>query len=72
MRYVLFLLATPAFAAVESGHSGTVHPRTGPALSDIALFVCAAVGVWLARRALRARFRNKAEHADKAGLPDKD
>ncbi|WP_375394266.1 hypothetical protein [uncultured Sphingomonas sp.] len=63
MRFalLLILLATPAFAAVESGHSGVVHPRTGPALSDIALFVCAAVGVWLARRALRARFRNKAK-----------
>ena len=62
MRFpVAFLmLATPAAAAVESGHSGIVHPRTGPALSDIALFVCAAVGVWLARRALRARFRDKA------------
>ena len=63
---LILFLATPAVAAVESGHSGTVHPRTGPALSDIALFVCAAIGVWLARRALRARFRKK------AGLPDKD
>ncbi len=42
--------------AVQSGHSGVVHPRTGPALSDIALFVVAAVGVWLVRRALRKRF----------------
>ena len=42
--------------AVQSGHSGIVHPRTGPELSDIALFVVAAVGVWLVRRALRKRF----------------
>jgi hypothetical protein len=42
--------------AVQSGHSGIVHPRTGPELSDIALFGFAAVGVWLVRRALRKRF----------------
>jgi len=45
-----------SFLAVQSGHSGIVHPRTGPELSDIALFVVAAVGVWLVRRALRTRF----------------
>ena len=39
----------------DSGHSGTVHPRTGPALSDAALFACAALAVWLIRRALRRR-----------------
>ena len=68
MRFfvALLMLASPAVAAVESGHSGIVHPRTGPALSDIALFVCAAAGVWLARRALRARFRDRAD-SDKAG-----
>ena len=42
--------------AVESGHSGTAHPPTGLALSDVALFVFAATGVWLVRRALRKRF----------------
>jgi len=42
--------------AVQSGHSGIVHPRTGPELSDIALFGFAAIGVWLVRRALRKRF----------------
>ncbi|WP_168377359.1 hypothetical protein [Sphingomonas sp. Leaf343] len=41
---------------VPSGHTGIVHPRTGPALSDIALFACAFLGVWLVRRALRRRF----------------
>lgn len=47
---VLFLLA-------QSGHGGVVHPRTGPALSDLALFICAAVGVWIVRRAMRRRAR---------------
>ncbi|WP_375392436.1 hypothetical protein [uncultured Sphingomonas sp.] len=41
----------------DSGHSGIVHPRTGPALSDLALFLAAALAVWLVRRALRRRFR---------------
>ena len=44
------------FFAVQSGHSGVVHPRTGPEMSDIALFGFAAIGVWLVRRALRKRF----------------
>ena len=48
-----------AFLTVASGHSGVVHPRTGPALSDIALFVVAALGVWLARRAMRKRFATR-------------
>ena len=60
MRLLLPLLIAapaPAFAAtVESGHSGTVHPRTGPEPSDIALFACAAIGIWFVRRALRRRF----------------
>jgi len=37
-------------------HSGAPHPRTAPELSDIALFVMAAAGVWFVRRALRRRF----------------
>jgi hypothetical protein len=49
------MIALP-FLAVQSGHSGIVHPRTGPELSDIALFGFAAIGVWLVRRALRKRF----------------
>lgn len=56
MRSLVLLLASPAFA-VESGHSGIAHPRTGPELSDIALFVVAALAVWLARRAMRKRFK---------------
>lgn len=49
------MIALPLLA-VQSGHSGIVHPRTGPELSDIALFVVAVLGVWLVRRALRKRF----------------
>ncbi|RMB54504.1 hypothetical protein C8J44_2125 [Sphingomonas sp. PP-CE-3A-406] len=45
-----------AILSVQSGHSGVVHPRTGPEMSDIALFGFAAIGVWLVRRALRKRF----------------
>lgn len=57
MRFAPFLLviATPAFAAVPP-HSGIIHTRSMPELSDIALFVMAVAGVWLARRALRKRF----------------
>ncbi len=49
------LLAAPALA--QSGHSGVATPRTGPELSDAALFVCAVLAVWLTRRALRRRAR---------------
>ena len=58
------MIALPLLA-VQSGHSGVVHPRTGPELSDIALFVFAAAGVWLVRRALRTRFA-------RTKLPKKD
>ena len=47
----------PLLAA--SGHSGTVHPRTSPELSDIALFVVAVVAVWQIRRAMRRRFTKR-------------
>lgn len=49
-------MPTILLLAVESGHSGTAHPRTGPEPSDFALFAVAAAGVWLVRRGLRARF----------------
>lgn len=49
------LLAAPALA--EGGHDGVVRPRTGPELSDVALFVVAAAIVWFTRRALRRRHR---------------
>ncbi|WP_181814668.1 hypothetical protein [Sphingomonas aracearum] len=46
-------------ASVAGGHSGVVHRRTGPELSDAALFVLAVAGVWLIRRTLRARFARR-------------
>ncbi|GAA0672427.1 uncharacterized membrane protein (DUF4010 family) [Sphingomonas insulae] len=45
--------------SVAGGHSGVVHRKTGPELSDVALFVVAACGVWLVRRAMRRRFEKK-------------
>ncbi len=45
--------------ALATPHSGVAAPRTGPALSDIALFVLAAFGVFLVRRALRKRFTKR-------------
>ena len=57
MRFLFALLiAGPALAAP---HSGVVKVRTGPELSDIALFVMAALGVWLVRRAMRNRFAKR-------------
>jgi len=53
----LLLLAAPALAA--PAHSGIPNTRTMPELSDVALFLVAVAGVWLARRALRARFRRQ-------------
>ena len=57
MRFALLLLltGTPALAQVPP-HSGVVHTRSMPELSDIALFAMAVAGVWLVRRALRKRF----------------
>lgn len=49
------MIPTPALAAT-SGHSGIVHPRTAPELSDIALFVVAVAAIWFVRRAMRRRF----------------
>ncbi|OYY89280.1 MAG: hypothetical protein B7Y45_12885 [Sphingomonas sp. 28-66-16] len=58
MRLLLLLLvATPALA--DAPHSGIAHPRTAPELSDIALFVMAAAGIWIVRRAMRARFAKR-------------
>jgi hypothetical protein len=51
------LIATPALAA--GAHSGVAGTRSMPELSDIALFVCAALGIWFVRSRLRARFRAK-------------
>jgi hypothetical protein len=58
MRFALpfLLVTTPALASVPP-HSGVIHTRGMPELSDIALFAMAVAGVWLARRALRKRFK---------------
>jgi len=58
---LLLLTAAPALANDPAAHSGVARVRTGPAPSDIALFVMAAIGVWLARRAMirRAARRRK-------------
>ncbi|MEO7679127.1 MAG: hypothetical protein ABIS14_00345 [Sphingomonas sp.] len=57
MRLALALLITaPAFAAP---HTGVPKIRTGPELSDIALFAMACLGVWVVRRAMRARFAKR-------------
>ena len=60
MRFLLsaMLIAAPVFA-VTPAHTGVPKVRTGPELSDIALFILAAVGVWLVRRAMRARFAKR-------------
>lgn len=50
---------TALILAVASGHTGVARVRTGPELSDVALFVVAALAVWFVRRALRARFRKR-------------
>lgn len=50
--------------SIAGGHSGTVHRKTGPEWSDLALFVVAAVGVWLVRRAMRSRFARRAANKD--------
>jgi hypothetical protein len=52
---LLALVAAPALANDPAAHSGVVKVRTGPEPSDIALFVMAAIGVWLARRAMISR-----------------
>ncbi|WEJ97940.1 MAG: hypothetical protein P0Y59_13290 [Candidatus Sphingomonas phytovorans] len=69
MRFLPALfLAGPAWAA----HSGVARPRTSPELSDIALFVMAAIGVWLVRRALRARFAKRGGRQPKGADSVKD
>lgn len=46
----------PTTEQVASGHTGIAKVRTGPELSDLALFAVACLAVWLVRRALRRRF----------------
>lgn len=58
---LLALVAAPALANDPTAHSGIVKVRTGPEPSDIALFVMAAIGVWLARRAMIRRAQKRRE-----------
>jgi hypothetical protein len=53
---VLLMLAAPALAD-EPAHTGVAGTRSMPELSDVLLFVVAASGLLLVRRAMRARFR---------------
>ena len=59
----LFLLPLMLFAAPALAQERTdvTNHRSAPELSDIALFVMAAGGIWLARRALRRRFAAPAD-----------
>ena len=66
MPRALILMAAPLLMASSYVHSGQVAPRTGPELSDFALFGVAALGVWVARRALRARFARRENTVDAA------
>lgn len=50
---------TTATASIP--HSGLPAPRTGPELSDIALFGVAALAIIIVRRALRKRFARRRE-----------
>jgi len=50
--------------ALVAAHSGAVHERTGPELSDIALFVLAVAAVAVARIALRRRFAKRRDKRD--------
>lgn len=59
MRWLLhFMLAVILSGAplwADGGHDGVVRPRTAPELSDVALFIFAAIAIWFTRRALRRR-----------------
>jgi hypothetical protein len=58
----LSLLFLAGLALAPSGallaHSGYIN-RSGFEPSDAGLFVCAATGIWFARRSMRARARAK-------------
>lgn len=63
-RALRFLLAVPVAGPALAAHSGVPKVRTGPEASDVALFVVAALGIWLVRRAIRARFRKRGPRQD--------
>jgi hypothetical protein len=53
LAFFLIFCAVPSFAA----HTGEITRRSMPELSDLALAAMAAIGVWLAQRAMRRRAR---------------
>ena len=53
---LLLTLTAPAFAQ-EPAHTGVAGTRSMPELSDLVLFAVAAAGIFIVRRAMRARFR---------------
>lgn len=57
----LFLLLVLVMPTAVFAHGGIPKVRTAPELSDIALFAFACLGVWLVRRAMRARFAKSRE-----------
>lgn len=60
---LLALIAAPSLAGAAPPHTGQVI-HDGFQLSDVALFVFAAIGVWLAQRSMRKRARAKALRKD--------
>ncbi len=61
MRIALALLFIASHALAQAPpHSGQVI-HNGFQLSDVALFVFACLGVWLAQRSMRKRARARAE-----------
>ena len=58
-RLALVLALMPQLAHAAAPHSGEVIHH-GFELSDVALAIFAALGVWLAQRSLRRRARAKA------------
>lgn len=61
MRALLLFMFILPTALVARPHSGVIHSRSMPELSDIALFGMAVLGVWIVRRAMRARFAGRRE-----------
>ena len=59
MRTLILLVILVMPTAVFAAHTGVPKVRTAPELSDIALFVMACLGVWIVRRAMRARFAKR-------------
>ncbi|MEN2785805.1 hypothetical protein ACFOKI_10635 [Sphingomonas qilianensis] len=59
MRTLFLLLVLVVPTAVFAAHTGVPQARTSPEWSDIALFAMTCIGVFVVRRALRARFAKR-------------